>query len=284
MKVLIIGGSRFVGPLVVSKLIEKGHDITIFNRGKIKSNYEKNVKFIQGNRNDGFNIKDYFDVVIDTCAYNGLQTEKAINELDFDFYLNFGTAASYRKTKKFPLTEESELGEWPLWGNYNKGKVECENILKESKIKYTSIRPVYILGKNNYVDRERLIYYGIKNKIPLVLPGDGKAKVQFVFAQDVANSIVLLAEKKLQGVFNCCGDEIVTLKQLVEIMGNMVGIKPIIKFNLSVDGEKHDINEFPFANETFYCTNDKLKKLGIKFTSLIKGLKEDYENYYKNII
>ena len=61
-------------------------------------------------------------------------------------------------------------------------------------------------------------------------------------------------------------------------------VKPIIKFNPDADGDNHDENEFPFANETFYCTNDKLKKLGIKFTPLIKGLKEDYENYYKDVI
>jgi len=143
---------------------------------------------------------------------------------------------------------------------------------------------VYILGKNNYVDRERFIYSKIKANKPLILPGDGQAKTQFVFSQDVANSIVVLAEKKIQGNFNCCGDEVVTLKQLAEIMGNIVGIKPIIKFNPNANGQRHNINEFPFANETFYCTNDKLKKLGIKFTPLIQGLKEDYENYYKNII
>ena len=52
MKILIIGGSRFVGPLVVEKLLKKGHDVTIFNRGKIQSNYNK-VKFIQGKKLPG---------------------------------------------------------------------------------------------------------------------------------------------------------------------------------------------------------------------------------------
>ena len=116
MKILIIGGSRFVGPLVVEKLIKRKHDITIFNRGKIQSNYT-NVKFIQGDRKNGFNIKDKFDVVIDTCAYKGEHIQKAINELKFDYYLNFSTAAVYKKTTKFPLTEESETGDWPLWGD-----------------------------------------------------------------------------------------------------------------------------------------------------------------------
>ncbi len=283
MKILIIGGSRFVGPLLVDKLVSRHHDITIFNRGKIKSDY-KNVKFILGDRKVGFNIKEKFDVVIDTCAYKGIHTEKAINELNFDFFINFGTAASYKKTDEFPLTEENEIGDWPYWKDYNKGKVECENVLRNSKIKYATIRPVYILGANNYVDREKFIYSRIKNKESVIIPGDGKAKVQFVFAQDVADSIILLTEKKLEGNFNCCNDDIVNLNELVEIMGQIVGIKPIIKHNKNTDGENHDGNEFPFANEAFYCTNDKIKKLGIKFTSLSKGLKEDYDNYYEKII
>ena len=283
MNILIIGGSRFVGPLVVKKLLENKHDITIFNRAKIQSNYNK-VKFIQGDRRNGFNIKDKFDIVIDTCAYKGEHTKRALEELSFDYYLNFSTAAVYKKTDKFPLTEESEIGDWPLWGEYNKGKVECEKILKENKVKYANLRPVYILGKNNYIDREKFIYSKIKNNFPVILPGNGKAKVQFVFAEDVANSIVLLAEKKIQGNFNCCGNEIVTLREFVEMMAKVIGINLEIKFNPDVDGEKFDEKEFPFANENFYCTNDKLKKLGINFTHLFEGLKENYENYYKNII
>jgi len=287
MKILIIGGSQFIGPLILDKLVKKNHDIIVFNRGKTKSQYD-NVKFIKGDRRNGFNIKDKFDVVIDTCAYKGEYTKKAIDELNFDFYVHVSTAACYKKTTKFPLTEESELGDWPLWNliwlDYNKGKVDCEKVLQKSDIKYAIIRPVYILGKGNNVDRENFIYSSIKNQKPLIIPGNGEAKVQFVFAEDVVDSIVLLAEKKLEGTFNCCNDDIITLKNLVEEMGKIVGINPIIRFNPKTDGEKQDLQEFPFANETFYCTNDKLKKLGIKFTSLLKGLKKDYEEYYKKII
>ena len=79
-------------------------------------------------------------------------------------------------------------------------------------------------------------------------------------------------------------DDIITLRNFVEDMGKIIKIKPIIDFNPKADGEKHNLNEFPFANETFYCANDKLKKLGIKFIPLVHGLKEDYKNYYRNII
>lgn len=157
-------------------------------------------------------------------------------------------------------------------------------VLRGSRIKYATIRPVYILGKANYIDREHFIYSRILRRSPLVLPGDGKAKVQFVFAEDVADSIVLLTERKSEGAYNCAGDDVVSLVELADMMGKILSVKPIIKFNPATDGANFNEEEFPFANETFICSNNKLKKLGIVFTPLEKGLREDYDNYYKGIL
>jgi len=206
-----------------------------------------------------------------------------MEDLNFDFFIHMSTAASYKKSQSFPLTEESPLGPWPLWGEYNEGKVQCEKVLEDSGIEYASIRPVYILGANNSLDREHFIYSRIKQGIPLVLPGDGKASVHFVFAEDVADCIMLLAEKKLPGAYNCACDDPITLNDLVMEMGKLVGQDPIINYNPEADGENFNISEFPFANETFVCSNEKFRKLGIKFTPLIAGLKEDYKNYYSRI-
>jgi len=283
MDTLIIGGSRFVGPLLLEKLIEKGHRVTVFNRGRIKSDYRKEVEFIKGDRNQGFGIDRRFDVVIDTCAFTGPQTKKAIEGLDFDFFLHFGTAAAYQKTDNFPLTEESSLGPWPLWGQYNEGKVECERVLEESGIKYASLRPVYILGPGDYCGREEFIYSRLRSAIPITLPGDGMANIQFVFAKDVASSFVLLAEKRLEGGFNCANDNPITLRGLVEEMGRISGREPIMEFDPSADGDGFDITQFPFANEEFVCSNKKLKSHGMRFTPLKKGLEEDWEGHYCDI-
>src|SRR4030042_419803 len=285
MKTLIIGGSRFIGPQTIKELDKKGHSITVFNRGNIKNNFGKGITYIRGNRDEGFaEIKDRFDVVIDTCAYNGRQTKKALQELKFDYYINIGTAASYKKSNIFPLTEESPLGEWPFWGDYNRGKIECERVLEKSGIKYASIRPVYILGPRNHVDREHFIYSRVKGKKPLILPGNGQAIIQFTFVYDVVKLIVILAEKRLKGIFNCCSDESITLQGLVEEMAKIIRVKPIIRFNLKADGDKFKIEEFPFANENFFCSNKKLKNLGIEFTPLLDGLRNDYRNYYRKNI
>ncbi|MBI2446385.1 MAG: NAD-dependent epimerase/dehydratase family protein [Parcubacteria group bacterium] len=281
--ILIIGGSRFVGPLLIQKLLSGDHSITVFNRGLVSSDYPSAVRFIKGDRNAGFNMPEHFDAVIDMCAYSGAQTKCALKELNFDFFLHMSTAAAYQKPKNFPLTEDSPLGGWPLWSDYNRGKAECENVLAKSGVEFAVLRPVYILGPRNYCNREAFIYSRIKNGPPLVLPGNGQALIHFVFADEVADSLAFLAEKKIGGAFNCAGDDVITLRELTEEMGKIIGKKPIIEYNPSADGAKWNFLEFPFANENFIVSNEKIKKMGIKFTPLIKGLKEDYENYYNYV-
>ncbi|MDO8561016.1 MAG: NAD-dependent epimerase/dehydratase family protein [bacterium] len=282
--ILIIGGSRFVGPYLVELLLNRGHNLTIFNRGLIQLEYPAKARFVTGDRNRGYNLKERFDTVIDMCAYSEAQTENAIRELRFDFFLHFSTAAVYKKPHLFPLTELSPVGDWPIWGNYGRGKAGCEKVLEESGIKYASFRPVYILGPKNYQNRERFIYTRIQNNRPLILPGDGQAKIQFVFAEEVAEAIAAIAEKRAVGAFNCAGDETITLIDLVKMMGKISGKDPVLRFNPPAAGKNFDKEEFPFANENMICDNSKIKALGLKFQPLFSGLKEDYESYYQHVV
>lgn len=285
MKVLVIGGSRFVGPLLIEKLLANDHKVTVFNRGQISTKYPDDVDFIKGDRNQGFDaIKEHFDIVIDMCAYTGAQTKAVLEELNYDFFLHFGTVASYKQPSLFPLSEEAPSGIWPFMGDYNKGKAECEHVLEASKKPYASIRPTYILGPDNYIDRENFIYSRIDSGEKIVIPGNGQALIQFVFAKDVVDIILMLIEKRLEGAFNCVGDEMITGVSLTEYMATLVGKKPDISFNPQADGENHIEDEFPFANENLICTNQKLKDLGFTFTPLLEGIKNDYESYYKALL
>ena len=113
------------------------------------------------------------------------------------------------------------------------------------------------------------------------MPGDGQAKIQFVFAEEVAEAIAAVTEKRATGVFNCAGDETITLADLVKMMGKIADREPILQFNPLTDGENFDEKEFPFANENMICDNSKIKTLELKFRPLLLGLKDDYENYYQ---
>lgn len=284
MKVLIIGGSRFVGPLLISQLLQANHDVVVFNRGQINNNYPNGVRFIEGDRNNGFKVADHFDAVVDMCAYTGAQTKMALEQLSYDLFVHFGSVVSYKKSEIFPLTEESQTGLWPSMGDYGKGKVECEQVLAASGKKYATIRPGYILGANNYVDRENFIYSRIHKGIELVLPGNGQALAQFIFAQDVAAIIVLILQKNLTGAFNCSGNEMITLKGLVEVMGELVGKQPRIAYNSAADGERYNQDEFPFSNENLLVSNQKLKDAGFTFTPLLDGLRADFDSHYKELL
>ncbi len=282
MNILIIGGSRFVGPYLVDLLVRKNHTVTVFNRGSISSVYPPSVRFIKGDRTDGFPIKEHFDAVVDMCAYTGVETTKAIQELHFKYFLHFSSVAAYQKTDIFPISEEAPVGDWPAFGDYNKGKVECERTLEKSGIEYGIIRPVYIMGPKNFCDRENFIYSRIKSGTPLVLPGDGLGVTQFVFVDEVAKSMVTLVEGSVEGPFNIAGDEPITVKGIVQMMGDVVGKEPIITYNPDAVGANYKEEDFPFDNETLIVTNDKIKKLGIQFIPLIEGLKRDYESFYKD--
>ncbi|MFA6405682.1 MAG: NAD-dependent epimerase/dehydratase family protein [Candidatus Paceibacterota bacterium] len=281
MKILIIGGSRFVGLRLMNLLSGRGHEVTVYNRGTNKYVYPPGVKFIKGDRKTGFKIKEHFNTVVDMCAYKKVDTAKALKDLHFDFFVHMSTAAVYKKNGLFPLREDSQIGKWPLWGDYNIGKVQCEKVLQKSKIKYAIIRPVYILGVNNPVKRESFIYSKIMEKNSITLPGNGEAVVQFVFADDVAKTLLLIIENKKVGIYNCSNDESVTLRALVNMMAKIVKKDPIIRFNPKADGEAFKEKEFPFANENFFCANENIKSLGLKFRPLFEGLKKDYELYYR---
>lgn len=287
MKILVIGGSRFVGPLLLEGLLEHKHAITVFNRGNLVISYPRQIRFIKGDRDRGFDIKERFDAVVDMCAYTGRQMKIALRDLKFDYYyfLNFGTVAAHRQSQIFPITEDFPIGIYPAWGEYNKGKVECELVLKNSNVKCATIRPTYILGPKNYCDRENFIYSRIKKGEPLLIPGNGQAMTQFVFADEVVHIIVGLLERKVLGPFNIAGNEVITLVGLVEMMGEIMGKRPKMRFNPTADGARYKEEEFPFSNENLIVSNEKVKNmLEIKFLSLKSGLGRDWRAFYKNVI
>ncbi len=282
MNILLIGGSRFVGPYVVQGLVERGHTITVLNRGSIQDIYHPDITFIKADRNKGFTyLHDTYDVVIDMCAYNGSQTQQVLSELRFKYLLHFSIAAVYQATEQFPLTEQSPIGSWPIWGEYNTGKVECEQVLLSSGVRYSVIRPVYILGSNNYCNREQFIYSHLRTGQPIQLPGNGQAVNQFVFANEVAEAILVLTEQQPTGAFNCAGDDYITLAGLVKTMAQISNTTPNLIYDLATDGEAFNEEQFPFANVNFICENEKIKSLGVRFGSLRDNLQRDYLGYYQ---
>ncbi len=150
MKILVMGGTRFVGKSLVGKLLSKNYDIDIFTRGN-KSNPEK-TNLIKGDRNNSEDIvklrNEKYDVVFDISGRELEQTKLLIENLDNSFqrYIYVSSAGVYKDNSELPLSEVDPIDP----ESRHKGKFETENWLKKQKIPFTSFRPTYIYGPGNY--------------------------------------------------------------------------------------------------------------------------------------
>lgn len=166
-KVLIMGGTRFIGPYVARMLVDGGHDVTLFTRGKSEitpripddvddAKYEQfkaSVSHIAGDRKNAEDVKSKlsgqgFEIVFDI---NGREAEEAEMLLDavgdsMEQYIFCSSAGVYLKSDEMPHME-SDPGD-PK--SRHKGKLDTEDLLMNKGVNFTSIRPVYIYGPLNY--------------------------------------------------------------------------------------------------------------------------------------
>src|SRR4030095_9682661 len=129
MKVLIIGGTRFIGLRVVCRLIEEGHEVTVFHRGQTNSPIPTEVKEITGDRRDLAGFTSEFAqiapaVVLDMICYNEQEAETLMNTFrgvprrfivasSMDVYRAYGCLLGLESAAPdpMPLEEDSPLRE-----------------------------------------------------------------------------------------------------------------------------------------------------------------------------
>lgn len=216
MKILIIGGTRFVGHHIAQKAIDNGHEVTLFNRGKTESTINGSYEFIQGDRNtDLERLKNRkYDAVIDTCAYYPKQVESTVDILkgNVDKYLLISTISVY-EPYKFNYTEEDKLKPVDLTSDkitgetYGPLKVGCEKVLIDKYGENNSIiiRPGYIVGDKDYTDRFSYWPVMMKNLNKMIVPSSMDLMYQFIDVKDLADFVVLSLEKDLSGAYHIIG-------------------------------------------------------------------------------
>jgi len=297
-KILIIGGTRFIGPALIKYLQKDNVQITIFNRG---NNYNKilpkNIIRIIGDRR---NVKTMrilkeikYDLIYDLCCFNKIDAINLLTNIQPTANIVFlSTAAAYKKPLIYPLTENSKLGEWSPFGDYGTSKVEAElefiKYARRNKRKTTIFRPVYLLGNGNYFDRENFYFSRILNKDPILIPGNGEALIQFAFLEEVAFSFYSVPQKQKEQIeiLNVAGNDCITIKDLVNLCSKIVHKRAnIIELDTKLFGlnEEHFYDDFyPFPNLTFIASNRKIvDKYNIKFKQLEIGLKQIFINWKK---
>jgi 2'-hydroxyisoflavone reductase len=235
-KVLILGGTGFIGPHFVSVLTAGGHKLTLFNRGKQDADADPGIEQLLGDRNgqlDALKARDW-DVVIDNSAYTPKHVKLSADLLKGHVgqYIFISSVAAYADFAKPGIDEDYKLAtladpttEEVNGKTYGGLKALCEQVVEGTYGKQaTIIRPTYIAGPGDYTDRFTYWPVRVAKGGEMVAPGSPGDPYQFIDVRDLADFMRLVVENRVSGPFNVCNPpRSVTIGSLLEESKRVTG-------------------------------------------------------------
>ncbi len=263
-KLLVIGGSGFVGASLIPALLSKGYDVTLLNRG---SRPIEGTKQLVADRNDPFamrQVKGRYDAVIDTSAFTREQSEIAFNTFGSQTkrWIHLSTIAVYKETDGSLPREQDPIGGPEAWGNYGRDKSEADHFLLSQELTpVITIRPPYLYGPQNKFDREQFVWARALTERPIILPGDGQTKLQFLHGDDLSSFILYLLDMHAMPTeaVNLADPHILTMEQWVEMLCAIAGVKAKILYGNEMAPGIPALKYFPFRD--YDCALDTTRYL-----------------------
>ncbi len=289
MRILIMGGTRFIGVYLTKVLIEQGHEVVLFNRGN-KPVPVTGVAQIHGDRKEPAQLKDKlanenFDVVFDNNGRELSDTQPLVEIFNgkVQHFVYVSSAGVYLKSPQMPHREGDAVDP----KSRHKGKHQTEAYLAESGIPWTSIRPTYIYGSGNYNDLEAWFFDRIVRNRPLPIPGNGLHFTQFGHVQDLALGMaqVIGNPNAIGQIYNISGDRYVTFDGLAYACAEAAGKSPDQIKIVHYDPSNFDFGKkkaFPLRLQHFFADITKAQnELNWQPQyDLVSGLKESFQNDY----
>jgi 2'-hydroxyisoflavone reductase len=219
LRILVLGGTGFIGPHTVRCALERGHEVTLFNRGRTNSDLFPELETIVGNRDPGVGEGlsglrgRRWDAVIDNSGYvprivgasAGLLAGNVGQYLfvssicQYDNWAEGGTRGNEQRpgaTLADPATEDVQA-------HYCALKAYCELAAEQAMPgRVTQIRPGLIVGPRDTTDRFTYWPVRVARGGEVLAPGKPADPTQFIDARDLARFIVLCLEHELAGSYN----------------------------------------------------------------------------------
>ncbi|MBP5263315.1 MAG: NAD-dependent epimerase/dehydratase family protein [Lachnospiraceae bacterium] len=297
MKLLVLGGTYFLGKAFVEACDDGENKITVLNRGsrKVPGNEDGHVKELRADRTDEAAlgaIRDQFDptgydCVVDFCAYAPGDIRR-IMEFGFPIrqYVFVSTCDVYEHRTGRIIDETAPYETRDFGGQegaYISGKVALERELREEAakrgIRFTSVRPAFIYGPGNYAPREGMFFEWVSKAGQVLFPEDADGTFQMVYVNDLARFLRLCTgnEKAFDEAFNVCGEQH-TYQSFLDALDVAIGAK-ITRVGVTVQTilERGIPLPFPLTKaESEDYDASKSVKLGFENTPLSEGLRESY--------
>ncbi len=246
MKVLVLGGTRFVGRAIVRRLLREGHAVTLLNRGISPDPFATRVRRVVGDRRDPATLqkavaKGDYDVVVDVNAYRGEETSAALEAFRnvTGHFIHISTAAVYLiREGLFPPFREDDFpgrlsprpsADRASW-LYAYHKRRCEEVLlrawEEERFPSTSLRLPMVIGPGDYTRRADAYLERLASGGPLLVPDGGLNSWGFLWVEDVAEAVATnLANANAFGqAYNLAQREALSLRQFLELASRALGV------------------------------------------------------------
>ena len=221
LRILMLGGTSFLGPEIVEEALAQGHTVTLFNRGKTRPDLFPGLEKLRGDRNgDVSALKGRsFDAVFDTSAYVPSHVRRVREALGdgVGHYTLVSTISVYAAmgASRDPIDEASAVATLPdptvetlTDATYGPLKALCEQAAEAAwPGRVVHVRPGLIVGPGDPTDRFTYWPARVARGGEVLAPGDGTDGAQCIDVRDLGRFVVRVAQDRTTGVYNAVGFE-----------------------------------------------------------------------------
>lgn len=219
LDILVLGGTGFIGPYQVRYAVDRGHQVTLFNRGSGAEMFPE-LETLIGDRNDDLESLRgrRWDLVIDNAQSRPDWVEMAAEFLKdaTDHFMFVSSRSAYSDLSRVPMTSEAPTWTYESAGlepgdplPYGLAKAESERAaLRIMPGRATIVRPGLIIGPDDETDRFTYWPVRIDRGGEVLAPGDGSDPVQIIDVRDFTEFMIHLGEDGTIGTFNVVGPRV----------------------------------------------------------------------------
>ena len=219
LRMLVLGGTNFIGPHQVEYALARGHEVTLFNRGRTNPHLFPGVEKLVGDRTGDLRALEgrSWDVVVDNSAINPEWVERSAGLLEdaCERYVFVSTRSVYADPSKVPMSVAEPVWTYESAGvepgaerlPYGLSKALAEQRARDAfgPTRTLVFRPGLIIGPGDTTDRFTYWPVRIHRGGEVLAPGDGSDPVQIIDARDFGEWLVRMAEEGESGTYNVVG-------------------------------------------------------------------------------
>ena len=306
-RILVIGGTQFIGHLLVERLVKAGHEVTVLHR-KVGHNFTKRVRNLTADRNDALSIRKAvgttrFDVVFDNVydwerGTTGAQVEATAQIFDgrVSRYIFMSSVAAYGDGLNHHEGDALAPDDHP--NLYARNKAMSERLLfrlhQRTGFPVITLRPPFVYGPGNPFYREAFFWDRYRAGRPVILPSEGHRLMQFIYVGDLVELAVKAMELKncVGHSFNTANPRPITQHELVLDLAQAANIRApqIVSVpreviyragGQTISGHKLYFGEYYDVPAITQVVTKAQRMLSFKPTDFLTGLKTEYRAYQK---